>query len=93
MTADNAGAAARNRRKTEEGVVRSVKMDKTIVVDVVTKRKHPKYEKFVTKRTRYHAHDEDNSAAVGDKVEIMATRPMSKTKRWRLVRILKHEEA
>jgi len=84
--------ASRNRRKMETGVVHSTKMDKTIVVDVVTKTRHPKYEKFVTHKTRYHVHDENGEAAQGDRVEIMSTRPISKTKRWRLVRVVKHEE-
>lgn len=84
--------ATRNRRKVETGVVQSTKMNKTIVVDVVTKTRHPKYEKFVTHKTRYHVHDEKSEAAQGDVVEIMSTRPISKTKRWRLVRVVKHEE-
>ncbi len=92
MSATETNQADRNRRKLETGVVASTKMNKTIVVDVITKTRHPKYEKFVTHKTRYHVHDEKSEAAQGDLVEIMSTRPISKTKRWRLVRVVKHEE-
>ncbi len=78
----------RNLRKTRIGVVRSSKMDKTITVAVERKVKHPIYGKFVKKTTRFHAHDEKNECAVGDVVRIMETRPLSKTKRWRLVEIV-----
>ena len=79
---------ARNLRKTRTGVVVSDKMDKTIVVAAKFKEKHPIYGKFVNKTKKYHAHDEKNEAQVGDRVLLMETRPLSKTKRWRLVEIL-----
>jgi small subunit ribosomal protein S17 len=78
----------RNLRKTRTGVVRSSKMDKTITVAVERRVKHPIYGKFVKKTTRFHAHDEKNECAVGDVVRIMETRPLSKTKRWRLVEVV-----
>ncbi|MDO5482536.1 MAG: 30S ribosomal protein S17 [Bacteroidaceae bacterium] len=79
---------ARNLRKQRQGVVTSDKMDKTIVVAAKFKEKHPIYGKFVQKTKKYHAHDEQNDAHVGDTVLIMETRPLSKTKRWRLVQIV-----
>jgi small subunit ribosomal protein S17 len=78
----------RNLRKQRQGVVSSDKMDKTIVVATKFKEKHPIYGKFVSKTKKYHAHDEKNDAHVGDTVLIMETRPLSKTKRWRLVQIV-----
>jgi small subunit ribosomal protein S17 len=78
----------RNLRKTRIGVVTSNKMTKTITVAVERKVKHPIYGKFVKKTTRFHAHDEKNEASIGDLVRIMETRPLSKTKRWRLVEIV-----
>lgn len=78
----------RNLRKERQGVVVSDKMDKTVVVLSVFKEKHPIYGKFVQKTKKYHAHDENNEAHVGDTVLIMETRPLSKTKRWRLVSII-----
>ena len=78
----------RNLRKTRIGVVTSNKMTKTITVAVERKVKHPIYGKFVKKTTRFHAHDEKNEASIGDIVRIMETRPMSKTKRWRLVEVV-----
>ena len=78
----------RNLRKTRTGVVRGSKMDKTITVAVERRVKHPIYGKFVKKTTRFHAHDEKNECGVGDVVKIMETRPLSKTKRWRLVEIV-----
>lgn len=78
----------RNLRKERVGEVVSNKMDKTIVVAVKWKEKHPIYGKFVNKTKKYHAHDEKNEAQVGDRVLLMETRPLSKTKRWRLVEIL-----
>ncbi|MBQ9094462.1 MAG: 30S ribosomal protein S17 [Prevotella sp.] len=77
----------RNLRKTRQGVVISDKMEKSIVVAAKFKEKHPIYGKFVQKTKKYHAHDENNEAHVGDTVLIMETRPLSKTKRWRLVSI------
>ena len=79
---------ARNLRKQRQGVVTSNKMDKTIVVAAKFKEKHPIYGKFVQKTKKYHAHDEQNDAHIGDTVLIMETRPLSKTKRWRLVQIV-----
>ncbi len=79
---------ARNLRKTRTGVVISDKMDKTIVVAAIFKEKHPIYGKFVSKTKKYHAHDEKNECQKGDKVLIMETRPLSKTKRWRVVQIV-----
>ena len=78
----------RNLRKTRIGVVTSNKMAKTITVAVERKVKHPIYGKFVKKTTRFHAHDEKNEASIGDVVRIMETRPLSKTKRWRLVEVV-----
>ena len=78
----------RNLRKTKLGVVTSNKMDKTITVNVERKVKHPLYGKFVKKSTKFHAHDEKNECSIGDTVKIMESRPMSKTKRWRLVEVV-----
>lgn len=78
----------RNLRKTRIGIVSSDKMDKTITVTVKYKEKHPIYGKFVNKTKKYHAHDEKNECQIGDKVLLMETRPLSKTKRWRLVEII-----
>ena len=78
----------RNLRKTRIGVVRSNKMDKTVVVAVERKVQHPIYGKFLKKTTRFHAHDEKNECSIGDTVRIMESRPLSKTKRWRLVEIV-----
>jgi len=78
----------RKRRKTRIGIVNSSKMDKTITVAVERKVKHPIYGKFLKKTTKFHAHDESNTAGAGDVVRIMETRPLSKTKRWRLVEII-----
>ena len=78
----------RNLRKERQGVVISNKMDKTIVVLSVFKEKRPIYGKFVRKTKKYHAHDENNECGIGDTVRIMETRPLSKTKRWRLIQIV-----
>ncbi len=78
----------RNLRKTRIGVVSSNKMDKTITVNVERKVKHPLYGKFVKKTTKFHAHDEKNECSIGDTVRIMETRPLSKSKRWRLVEVV-----
>jgi small subunit ribosomal protein S17 len=78
----------RQLRKTRVGVVSSVSRDKTITVKVERKLKHPMYGKFVKVTKKFHAHDENNTAGLGDTVSIMETRPLSKTKRWRLVMIL-----
>ena len=78
----------RNLRKERTGVVTSNKMDKSITVAIKWKEKHPIYGKFVNKTKKYHAHDEKNECNIGDTVKIMETRPLSKTKRWRLVQII-----
>ena len=78
---------ARSRRRTLSGVVTSDKMDKTITVRVERRFKHPKYQKYIRRHTKYHAHDAENAAGVGDTVEIMEVRPMSKLKRWRLLSV------
>ncbi len=78
----------RNLRKERIGIVVSTKMDKTIVVAVERKEKHPLYGKFVKKTTKFVAQDEKNECAEGDRVRIMETRPLSKTKNWRLVEIV-----
>jgi small subunit ribosomal protein S17 len=79
---------SRNLRKTRTGVVSSNKMNKTITVVIERRVKHPIYGKFVKKTTKFHAHDEKNECTVGDTVKIMESRPLSKTKRWRLVEIV-----
>ena len=78
----------RNLRKTRIGLVTSNKMNKTITVAVERKVKHPIYGKFVKKTSKFHAHDENDACTIGDVVKIMETRPLSKTKRWRLVEII-----
>lgn len=78
----------RNLRKTRIGLVTSDKMNKTITVSVERKIKHPIYGKFLKKTTKFHVHDEKQDCKIGDIVKIMETRPLSKTKRWRLVEIL-----
>jgi small subunit ribosomal protein S17 len=81
-------AIDRGRRKVREGYVVSDKMDKTVIVAVEDRVKHRLYGKVLRQTTRMKAHDEDNSAGVGDRVRIMETRPISATKRWRLVEIV-----
>ncbi len=78
----------RNKRKVREGLVMSNKMDKSIVVSVERKLKHPKYGKFLKRTTKLMAHDEKNECNIGDKVRVMETRPLSKSKCWRLVEII-----
>lgn len=78
----------RNLRKERVGIVTSNKMDKSIVVAVEKKQKHPMYGKFIKTTKKFHAHDETNDCNVGDTVRIMETRPLSKTKNWRLVEII-----
>jgi len=82
-------AAERNDRKLMMGTVISCKMQKTIVVQVDRKVRHPQYEKFVSRRTKLYAHDELSTAKLGDLVEVAQTRPLSKLKRWRLVRVVR----
>jgi small subunit ribosomal protein S17 len=78
----------RNKRKVREGLVMSNKMDKSIVVSVERKLKHPKYGKFLKRTTKLMAHDEKNECNIGDRVRVMETRPLSKSKCWRLVEII-----
>jgi small subunit ribosomal protein S17 len=80
--------AVRSARKVREGVVVSDSMDKTAVVAVVDRVRHPRYNKFIQRTKKLYAHDETNDAHVGDKVRVMETRPLSKNKRWRLVEVL-----
>ena len=80
--------AERGNRKTRTGVVVSDKMDKTIVVEIRTRVKHPLYGKIMNRTTRLKAHDEENACGIGDYVTVMETRPLSKDKRWRLVQII-----
>jgi small subunit ribosomal protein S17 len=89
MSASPSASPARTRRKTEVGVVTSDKMNKTRRVEIERLVPHPKYGKFLRRRTVCHAHDEQNQTHVGDLVEIMETRPLSKLKRWRIVRIVR----
>jgi small subunit ribosomal protein S17 len=77
-------------RKQRVGLVKSTKMDKTIVVEAVTRVPHPKFKKIIKRSKKFCAHDDKGEAAVGDKVRIEETRPISKTKCWRLVEILSH---
>ena len=77
-------------RKTRVGVVTSDKMNKTIVVEVERRVPHPRFKKNVRRTSTFHAHDEKEEAKIGDKVRIMETRPLSKTKRWRLIEVLAH---
>ena len=78
----------RNLRKTRVGMVVSDKMDKTVVVAIVDNVKHPTYGKIIKRTTKVHVHDEENACGIGDKVQLMETSPLSKTKRWRLVQII-----
>jgi len=82
----------RGLRKERSGVVISAAMDKTIVVRVETKKRHPVYEKEMRQTQKFYAHDEENKAKAGDKVLIVETRPLSKLKRWRLIKILETGE-
>lgn len=82
----------RNRRKVRQGIVSSSAMDKTITVVVENRKRHPMYNKILTSTKKLKAHDENNEAGEGDLVEIMETRPLSATKRWRLVRIIEKKK-
>ncbi len=77
-----------NRRKTREGIAVSIKMDKTVVVAVVDRVRHPRYQKTLQRTTRLYVHDETNDVREGDRVRIAETRPLSKLKRWRIVEVL-----
>ncbi len=85
---ENTTQIERGRRKVLQGIVVSDKMDKTIVVLVEDRVKHPLYGKVMTKSSRVKAHDEENTAGIGDRVSVMETRPLSAQKRWRLVEII-----
>ena len=85
---ENTNTIVRGYRKTRTGIVVSDKMDKTVVVAVRTKVRHPLYGKMVNKTTKFKAHDENNECGIGDTVRIMETRPLSKDKRWRIVEII-----
>lgn len=85
-------AAKRGSRKSEVGVVVSNAMDKTIVVAIEKLRPHPLYGRRMKRTKKYKVHDEENTARVGDRVRIMETRPLSKTKRWRLAEVLRRAE-
>lgn len=87
--AENTEVPERNDRKTFEGTVVSDKMDKTRIVTVARLVRHPFYEKVTKKSSKFSAHDETNQSRQGDLVEIASTRPLSKTKRWRVVRVIK----
>ena len=89
---ETTASAREGRRKVREGEVISTKMEKTAVVRISRRITTPRYKKIITRYKKLHAHDEKNEAQVGDLVEIMETRPLSKTKRWRLVRIVKRGE-
>lgn len=78
----------RNLRKTRVGIVSSDKMDKTVVVTIKDRVRHPLYGKIINRTVKYKAHDEGNACGVGDKVLIMETRPLSKDKRWRVVEVI-----
>src|SRR3954451_2170019 len=86
--ASGAAATERGNRKVREGLVISDKMDKTVVVAVEDRVQHPLYGKTIRRTQKYKAHDEANSCGVGDRVQLMETRPLSATKRWRVVEIL-----
>ncbi|GIH25523.1 30S ribosomal protein S17 [Acrocarpospora phusangensis] len=87
-TTETTEKSGRNYRKTREGLVVSDKMEKTVVVAVEDRVKHPLYGKVIRRTTKYKAHDEENTAGVGDRVLLMETRPLSATKRWRVVEVL-----
>ena len=88
MAENTTDTAERSNRKVREGLVVSNKMDKTAVVAVVERVRHPKYAKFVLRTKKLYAHDETNDVNIGDKVRVMETRPLSKNKRWRVVEVL-----
>ena len=88
QTSDTATDTDRSARKVREGTVVSNKMDKTAVVAVVDRVRHAKYNKFILRTKKLHAHDETNDVNIGDKVRVMETRPLSKTKRWRVTDVI-----
>jgi small subunit ribosomal protein S17 len=88
MSNEGTAAVSRGYRKVREGLVVSDKMDKTVVVEVEDRVKHPKYGKVIRRTKKYKAHDGENACGVGDRVLLMETRPLSATKRWRVTEIL-----
>ena len=92
MTQTDSNAGRRGERKVRRGVVVSDRMDKTVVVSVQRRTTHPLYRKTLNRAEKYHAHDETNDARVGDTVRIAETRPLSKTKRWRLVEVVERAQ-
>ena len=90
VTAPENETESRGLRKTRIGIVVSDKMKQTIVVEVVRRVPHPKFKKIVKRTRKLYAHDENEEAAIGDRVQIAETRPMSKKKRWRLTEVLSH---
>jgi small subunit ribosomal protein S17 len=88
MSETSTATEARGYRKVREGLVVSDKMDKTVVVEVEDRVKHPKYGKVIRRTKRYKAHDGQNACGIGDRVLLMETRPLSATKRWRVAEIL-----
>ena len=88
MADDSTEETRSTRRKTKEGIVISVKMDKTVVVAVVDRVRHRRYQKTMQRTRRFYAHDEQNEIREGDRVRIAETRPMSRQKRWRVVEVL-----
>jgi small subunit ribosomal protein S17 len=88
MSENAAAAAPRTQRKTREGLVVSDKMDKTVIVEVEDRVKHALYGKVLRRTRKLQVHDEQNACGVGDRVSLMETRPLSRTKRWRVVEIL-----
>ena len=86
--AADAGEKRPNQRKVREGLVVSTAMDKTAVVAVIERVRHPRYAKTMQRTKRFYAHDPDNTSRVGDRVRMQETRPMSKLKRWRIVEVL-----
>ncbi len=86
--AEEAATEPRAARKVREGVVVSTKMDKTVVVAVVERVRHPRYAKFVQRTKKLYVHDESNDTRLGDRVRVQETRPLSKLKRWRVVEVL-----
>ncbi|MGH9301352.1 MAG: 30S ribosomal protein S17 [Acidimicrobiales bacterium] len=88
MSEATANSERPNRRKVREGVVSSIAMDKTVVVDVIERVRHPRYAKTVQRTRHLYAHDENNDVSRGDRVRVAETRPLSKLKRWRVVEVL-----
>ena len=88
LPGSGAGLRPRGTRKVREGMVVSDRMDKTVVVEVTRLVRHPAYQRVIRRRARFKAHDQGNQCAVGDRVRIMETRPLSKSKRWRVVTLV-----